>query len=81
MLPEAAPKITIEIGTLDITSDPESAEIEIDGAFAGVTPRIKRVKPGEYKIKITKKGYKSWERKLVIEAEEEIPIRAELEKD
>jgi len=70
-----------QIGTIEITSNPESAEIEIDGAYAGVTPRIKRLKPGEYKIKIKKKGYKSWERKLMLEADEQIPIRVELEKD
>ena len=44
---------------LDISSEPEDAEIKIDGAFAGTTPRTKRLDPGEYKIKITRKGYRS----------------------
>ncbi|MDA2936884.1 PEGA domain-containing protein [Acidobacteria bacterium AH-259-A15] len=64
---------------LQISSDPEDAEIEIDGAFAGTTPRTKKLRPGEYQIKISKKGYKSWERKIKVEAEEEVPIMAELE--
>ncbi|MDA2925387.1 PEGA domain-containing protein [Acidobacteria bacterium AH-259-L09] len=68
-----------EVAVLRIQSDPEDAEIEIDGAFAGSTPRTKNLKPGEYKIKITKKGYKNWERKMKVEAGEEVPIMAELE--
>ncbi|MDA2927209.1 PEGA domain-containing protein [Acidobacteria bacterium AH-259-G07] len=65
---------------LEISSAPEDAEIEIDGAFVGTTPRTRRLKPGEYKIKISKKGYKSWERKIKLEAEEEFPLKVELEK-
>jgi len=65
---------------LEISSDPEGAEIEIDGTFAGTTPRTKRLDPGEYKLKISKNGYKSWERKIKIEANEELPIKVELEK-
>ena len=65
---------------LEISSEPKDAEIEIDGAFAGTTPRTKRLNPGEYKIKISKNGYKSWERKIKVEAEEEFPLSVQLEK-
>ena len=41
---------------LDISSEPRNAEIEIDGAFAGTTPRTKRLDPGEYKIKLSMDG-------------------------
>ena len=69
-----------EVAVIEISSNPESAEIEVDGAFAGTTPRTKRLKTGEYKIKITMNGYKSWERKIRVEAGEEIPITVELQK-
>ncbi len=65
---------------LDIKSEPNNAEIEIDGVFAGTTPRTKRLDPGEYKIKITRNGYKSWEKKITVEAEEEFPLSVQLEK-
>ena len=68
------------MAVLDISSEPKDAEIEIDGAFAGTTPRTKRLNPGEYKIKISKNGYKSWERKIKVEAEEEFPLSVQLEK-
>ncbi len=68
------------MAVLDISSEPTDAEIEIDGAFAGTTPRTKRLNPGEYKIKISRNGYKSWEKKIKVEAEEEFPLSVQLEK-
>ena len=68
------------MAVLDISSEPRDAEIEIDGMFAGTTPRTKRLNPGEYKIKISRNGYKSWEKKIKVEAEEEFPLSVQLEK-
>ena len=66
---------------LSIDSDPTGAEIEIDGAFAGTTPRNKSLKAGKYKIKLKKKGFKDWEREITVAAGEEVPIKGEIEKD
>ena len=49
---------------LDISSNPTAAEIEIDGAFVGNTPSSVEVSPGEHALKITKKGFVPWERRL-----------------
>ncbi len=68
------------MAVLDISSEPRDAEIEIDGVFAGTTPRTKRFNPGEYKIKITKDGYKKWEKKIKVEAYEESPLSVQLER-
>ena len=68
------------MAVLDIKSEPINAEIEIDRVFAGTTPRTKRLDPGEYKIKITRNGYKSWERKITVEADEEFPLSVQLER-
>ncbi len=68
-----------DLAVVKISSEPENAEIEIDGAYSGNTPRIKKLKPGEYKIKMSKKNYRSWERKIKVEAGEEISLNAELE--
>lgn len=62
-----------------ISSSPAGAEITIDDAFVGATPREKELAPGEYKIKVTKRGYQDWERKILVEAGEELSIDAELE--
>lgn len=66
---------------IEFISDPEGADIEIAGAYAGATPRTKSLDPGEYEIKIQLKGYKNWEKKIVVEEGEEFSVRATLEKD
>ena len=55
---------TAEQTTIDFTSNPAGADIELDGSYAGSTPSSEAVAPGEHTIKITKSGYKSWERKM-----------------
>jgi len=66
--------------TVDFNTNPEGAEIEINGAYAGTTPRSKTLGPGEYKIKFTKNGYRKWEKKIQFEAGETFPLMVELEK-
>ncbi len=50
--------------TLDISSTPANADIELDGTFAGNTPSSVGVAPGDHTIKVTKKGYTAWERRI-----------------
>jgi uncharacterized protein with beta-barrel porin domain len=50
--------------TLEISSTPSAAEIELDGNFVGYTPSSMGVSPGDHTIKLTKTGYTSWERNL-----------------
>ena len=68
------------MATLDISSVPDGAEIEIDGSFVGTTPRTKILEPGKYAIKLTKAGFKSWQRKIEVAAGEQVPVKVELEK-
>lgn len=71
----------VDVAILQIDSEPAGAEIEIEGVFAGTTPRNKSLKAGKYKIKLKKKGYKNWEREIEVSAGEEIPVQVQLEKD
>jgi hypothetical protein len=50
--------------TLDISSTPPGADIEIDGGFGGSTPSSVGVGAGEHSVRISKKGYVAWERKI-----------------
>jgi hypothetical protein len=50
--------------TLEITSTPIGADIEVDGKFIGNTPSSIGISAGEHKIKLTKNGYVPWERNL-----------------
>jgi hypothetical protein len=58
------PNQTPENVTLEITSTPTGADIEIDGNFVGNTPSTMGVSAGEHSLKLTKRGYLPWERKL-----------------
>lgn len=56
-------------GILDIQSDPNDAEVFINGEKIDSTPTTERfIKQGSYTIKVSKSGYRSWEKQLFVEA-------------
>ena len=65
---------------LSVTSNPDGADIEIDGAFMGSSPSSLQLDPGNHKVVIKKSGYKTWERTLRVGGGE-VNIKAELEKN
>jgi hypothetical protein len=52
--------------TVAFTSVPPSADVEVDGKFVGNTPSSVSLSGGEHTVKIAKKGFKPWERKLTV---------------
>ncbi len=56
--------ISAPSATLDISSTPVNADIEVDGSFVGNTPSSFGLAGGEHTVKISKSGYKPWERKV-----------------
>lgn len=50
--------------TLDITSTPAGAEIELDGSFVGNAPSSISVAAGDHTLKVTKTGFAMWEKKI-----------------
>ena len=65
---------------LNISSDPPGAEIEIDGAYVGHTPRVRRVISGKHKIKIRLKGHRAWKRTVNVSEGESLEVSALLER-
>jgi hypothetical protein len=65
---------------LSISSMPEGADIEIDGAFVGNAPSSIELLPGDHKVVIKKGGYRVWERTLKVSAGD-VSIKAELERN
>ena len=63
---------------LDVSSTPSGADIELDGRFIGNTPSSVAVRVGDHTLKITKSGYKGWERTINALAGK-ISVAAELE--
>lgn len=65
---------------VDITSEPAGAEIYVDGRLSGSTPSKIFLGVGEHTIKVTRPGYKDWERKILVEQGGVKALNATLEK-
>ncbi|MCB9385657.1 MAG: PEGA domain-containing protein [Bryobacterales bacterium] len=78
---EAAPAAPAEPpapGLLEIVSTPAGAEVEINSAFNGLTPRRKSVKAGEYHIVIKKDGYETFEKTVLVDPGQTLEVHGEL---
>lgn len=64
---------------VSVASNPDGADIDIDGSFVGNTPSTIELAPGEHTVTVTKLGFKPWTRKAKISGGE-IKMSAELEK-
>ena len=67
------------IGTLSLESDPEAAEIEIDGQSYGTTPFRDFLEQGQHKIRLTKNGYKPYEKVVTVNRDETTEVAAQME--
>ena len=52
------------LANLVVDSSPPGADIEVDGNFVGNTPSTITVKPGTHEVRVMKKGFADWVRKL-----------------
>jgi hypothetical protein len=67
--------------TMVVKSNPDSADISVDGSYAGSTPSTLRVQPGRHAISIDKSGFKTWQRNINVTADETITVDAKLDNE
>jgi hypothetical protein len=67
--------------SLTITSEPASADIEVDGKFVGNTPSTFQVHSGPASVTVKKDGFKLWHRTMDFSEGSSISLRAELERE
>jgi hypothetical protein len=65
-------------GSLKITSLPADALIYLNNAYVGKTPRVEKVSEGEYDVKVTLKGYRTYAKKVQVSKKEITSVDAEL---
>lgn len=65
-------------GTVKVVSPVAEAEVFIDGERIGVVPQEKQLGTGEHFVVVSKPGFQSYEKKLVVEEGKVITITAEL---
>jgi hypothetical protein len=66
------------VSKLSVSSNPDSAEINVDGEFMGTTPSVLQLNVGEHLIALHKAGYALWQRKMKVVAGD-INLNADLE--
>lgn len=58
----SGPAVVAGMSTIAIKSDPDGAEIAINGKYVGNTPSTLQLPPGDQTITVTKAGFAAWER-------------------
>jgi PEGA domain-containing protein len=74
------PQATVDAASteLTLTSTPDGADVEIDGAFVGSTPSNIPIANGDHTVRVSKRGYQPYERRLRISGGS-ISVHADLE--
>ena len=78
--PPTGASVETMVSTIELKSNPDGAEISIDGKYVGNTPTTLHLSVGDHVIKFEKPGFKAWERTLTITSGETTTIPATLEK-
>lgn len=63
-----------------ILSEPDGADVTLDGSFVGSTPAKLELPAGTYRLSVRLPGYTEWQRELQVLAGSELTVRARLEK-
>jgi PDZ domain/PEGA domain len=76
----ALPPSSPTLGSIEVHSNPDSAEVYADGSFVGNTPATLKLNPGQHTIRVTLNSYKEWTRELMVQAGSDAHLAANLEK-
>ncbi len=69
-------------GRLMVSSKPERADLYVGGKYVGTTPsRELNLPAGPVKVRIEKKGHKTWERTVTVLKDNTVSVAPELEKE
>jgi len=66
-------------GSVRISSDPDGAEIVVDGRFVGTTPSVLRLPAGSHDIEIKAAGRRAWRRTLQVLKDGDAGLKATLD--
>jgi hypothetical protein len=68
------------LAPVKISSDPDGADVFLDGSFVSSTPAVLRLPSGTYKIAVKMSGYTDWVRELKVLPGAEVSLNAKLTK-
>jgi hypothetical protein len=65
---------------VQVVSEPDGADVYLDGSFVSSTPATLELPAGTYQVSVRLPGYREWQRELRVLAGSELTVRARLEK-
>jgi len=68
------------MGTVNVSSTPDGADVYSDGSFVGNAPSTLKLAPGKHTVRVTASGYKEWSREITVQSGSEVKLNAGLEK-
>lgn len=66
--------------TVSLKSDPDGADVIVDGKYAASTPSTLQLTAGDHTVSIEKSGFKAWQRTIAVTVGSDITMNATLEK-
>jgi len=77
--PNGAP--TDAAGTVNVKTNPDGADVYLDGQFYGNSPATLKLKSGKHTVGVKMTGYKDWSREVSTDAGSDAHLTATLEKN
>lgn len=68
------------LGSVSFRSEPDGADILVDGKFLGTTPSNAQLTPGDHSVTIEKAHYSKWKRTMTVAAGSSVNVNASLDK-
>jgi hypothetical protein len=75
-----AGKAETAIGNVKVTSDPDGADVSVDGNFVGNAPSALKLPAGKHTIQVSKDGYANWSKEIQVMAGADLNLKAPLQK-
>jgi PEGA domain len=66
--------------TVSLTTNPDGADVYVDGQFNGNSPATLKLKPGKHSIRVSMTGYSDWTREISTDAGSSVHLTATLKK-
>ena len=66
-------------GSVHVSSEPDGAEIQVDGKFVGTAPSTLRLSAGPHQIEVRAHGRRAWQRTLEVLKDSDVSLKATLE--
>ena len=68
------------VATVDLTTNPDGADVYVDGHFNGNSPATLKLTPGRHAIRVSATGYQDWTREITTDAGSSAHLAATLRK-